>query len=349
MFRIIMAIQPIPIPISCVRTLLPFVDLLIEVGAPVDAWLTRHRLPYQLYEDPEGFIPTRSYWDFVSFAAKKEGIEDLGLRVGHDRTYDALSVRVLARSYSAPTLYTGLREFARCVRGEYSGMKVRLSEAPNDSVHLKLCKSFELGTPGFVQTEWLGLIALVKVVQLFTGPTWQPDEIALKSDSEVLPLASALYPDVRFRTRQPESYISFPKDLLSTRPWRGGSKIAESLEHSDQGWVPREPPEDFPDSLQRILVSYLRDGYPSVDFAAEIAGMSRRTLQRRLGRAGLSYSELVDRARFDIATRLLSQTDATSLEIAFETGYEDPSHFARMFRRLSGCSPREYRRRQAIQ
>lgn len=76
---------------------------------------------------------------------------------------------------------------------------------------------------------------------------------------------------------------------------------------------------------------------------AELADTSVRTLQRRLGELGISYSEVVDRARFDVASRLLTETDATSVEIAHAIAYSDQSHFARAFRRLTGISPHEYR------
>lgn len=85
------------------------------------------------------------------------------------------------------------------------------------------------------------------------------------------------------------------------------------------------------------------DGYPRLTLAAEIAGTSVRTLQRRLGARGSSYSELVDRARFDVASRMLTETDAPSIQIAQATAYTDPSHFARAFRRIAGVSPSEYR------
>jgi AraC-like DNA-binding protein len=336
-----------PIPISSARTFLPFVDFMIEIGAPVERWLEQHHLPLHIHEDPDSFVPTLNYWEFVSFSSRKEGVEDLGLRIGQDLAYGALGHRVFAGSYSAPTLLTGIKQFSELVRGEYSGSRVWLSKTDDGSVNLNLGKSFELGTPGYCQTEWIGLVVLVKLVRLFAGRTWQPDEIALRSHRNLPPLANGLYPDTHFRMAQPLSYIAFSKDLLSLGPCADGAEVVAKLEPSTGGWPTHDPPADFPASLHRLLMNYLRDGYPSVDFAAEIAGVSTRTLQRRLSAANLTYSRLVDRARFKLATHRLTDTDASSLEIAYETGYEDPSNFARAFRRLAGCSPREYRRRHS--
>jgi AraC-like DNA-binding protein len=92
------------------------------------------------------------------------------------------------------------------------------------------------------------------------------------------------------------------------------------------------------------LAPYLASSYPAIDLAAEIAGTSVRSLQRQLSQMRTSYTELVERLRFDQAIRLLRDSDLKILDIALELGYSDASNFARAFRRISGTSPRELRR-----
>ncbi len=94
----------------------------------------------------------------------------------------------------------------------------------------------------------------------------------------------------------------------------------------------------------QCLEPHFMDGCPRLTLAAEIARTSVRTLQRRLAARGSNYSELVDRVRFDVASRMLTETDAPSIQIAQATAYTDPSHFARAFRRIAGVSPSEYRK-----
>ena len=74
-----------------------------------------------------------------------------------------------------------------------------------------------------------------------------------------------------------------------------------------------------------------------------MACVSVRTLQRKLSGAGLSYSDLLGAARFENAARLLRDSDDKIIEIALSSGYADPAHFTRAFRRISGITPREYR------
>ena len=99
-----------------------------------------------------------------------------------------------------------------------------------------------------------------------------------------------------------------------------------------------------PPPVAAVIGAPKKDGNPSVDLAAAAAGTSVRTLQRRLAQCGLTYSHLVQQARFEVAAALLQDPDTKIIDIALSVGYGDPSHFARAFRRLTGVSPREFRR-----
>ena len=83
--------------------------------------------------------------------------------------------------------------------------------------------------------------------------------------------------------------------------------------------------------------------YPTIDNTARRVGMPVRTLQRRLKESGLSYSELVEQTRYELACRLLDMPGAKMAAVARALGYNDPSSFSRAFRRWTGMSPRAYR------
>lgn len=77
---------------------------------------------------------------------------------------------------------------------------------------------------------------------------------------------------------------------------------------------------------------------------AEHAGLSARTLQRRLTEQGLSLSRLVAEARLQVAAEHLLERHGPSLaEIGFLAGYSDQAHFTRAFAKGVGTSPRRYR------
>jgi AraC-like DNA-binding protein len=97
------------------------------------------------------------------------------------------------------------------------------------------------------------------------------------------------------------------------------------------------------DSLKLLLKPYLSEGCPDIRLAAEMAGSSVRTLQRRLSDEGLNYSTLIQQARLESAIHLLKDRQRKVIDVAFEVGYEDPSNFARAFRAFTGLSPLEFR------
>lgn len=57
-----------------------------------------------------------------------------------------------------------------------------------------------------------------------------------------------------------------------------------------------------------------------------------------------TFSELVNEMRISHAAKLLQTTDMTAQEVCFDSGYNDPSYFYRVFSRRMGVSPIQYRK-----
>lgn len=79
---------------------------------------------------------------------------------------------------------------------------------------------------------------------------------------------------------------------------------------------------------------------------AALSGLNPRTFARRFkaatGRAPIDY---VVEMRIEEAKQGLETTDQPIDDVAFGVGYQDPAAFRRMFRKLSGMTPQDYRRR----
>ena len=59
---------------------------------------------------------------------------------------------------------------------------------------------------------------------------------------------------------------------------------------------------------------------------------------------GMSFSEYLTRLRIDEAKKLLADTDWKVYAVAEAVGYEDAFYFSRIFKRLTGTSPMDWRR-----
>ena len=86
---------------------------------------------------------------------------------------------------------------------------------------------------------------------------------------------------------------------------------------------------------------------PKLDELARTLGLSARSLRRRLHDAGTSYQKLLEGTRAGLARSLLNETREPIAAIAYELGFENPSHFGRAFKRWTGQSPSAFRTAQA--
>ncbi len=72
---------------------------------------------------------------------------------------------------------------------------------------------------------------------------------------------------------------------------------------------------------------------------------SERGLRRQLERSGTSYRQLTDEIRERRARDLLARSMQPIKAIASEVGFKSPSNFARSFKRWTGLTPNEFRKK----
>jgi AraC-like DNA-binding protein len=99
------------------------------------------------------------------------------------------------------------------------------------------------------------------------------------------------------------------------------------------------------EEVMHALKRSLAGKRPSLKTVAVELGMSTRTLQRRLTAAAVTFQQLVESARRELAQHYLKQNSVELKEAAFLLGYEDANSFFRAFQGWEGTSPGEWRMR----
>jgi AraC-like DNA-binding protein len=84
---------------------------------------------------------------------------------------------------------------------------------------------------------------------------------------------------------------------------------------------------------------------PTLEDAAKELGLGSRTVQRRLTDAGITFQQLVEVTRRELARHYLKQRAVELNETAFLLGFEDANSFCRAFQVWEGTSPGEWRTR----
>ena len=96
-------------------------------------------------------------------------------------------------------------------------------------------------------------------------------------------------------------------------------------------------------SVENSITPLLPHGKARADEIARRLGMSHRTLARRLSSEGLTFSEILDELKADLAKGYLRGGELPISEIAWLLGYREVSAFTHAFKRWTGTTPRQSR------
>lgn len=101
------------------------------------------------------------------------------------------------------------------------------------------------------------------------------------------------------------------------------------------------------DTLVKTIQKNIEANYLNINTIDEIVKQlpaSRRNIVRRFKQmTGIPPIEYLQQVRVAKAKRQLEQTDLSIAEIIFDTGYSDPKSFRKIFNKLVGMTPLEYR------
>ncbi len=105
-----------------------------------------------------------------------------------------------------------------------------------------------------------------------------------------------------------------------------------------------KPPEE---PVDRVIM-YMQDHFKEYITVEDLAGLINvsqsyvaRIFRKKVGTTLMEYLMLL---RIEAAKKQLSTTNKTVEDIAFEVGYNCPKYFCRTFKKVTGMSPREYKK-----
>ena len=100
---------------------------------------------------------------------------------------------------------------------------------------------------------------------------------------------------------------------------------------------------DLRHRVEKIITKLLCRGEAETEVVAHELGMSVRTLARRLGDLEVSFAQILDELRHDLALRYLRDPNLSLSQIAFLLGYSELSAFSHAFRRWTRTTPGAWR------
>jgi signal transduction histidine kinase/DNA-binding LacI/PurR family transcriptional regulator/AraC-like DNA-binding protein len=138
--------------------------------------------------------------------------------------------------------------------------------------------------------------------------------------------------------------LDAPKVLLQTKGVLSELESVAEIQRVLTGSSPVAQPTGI---LVKQATAYIQQNYTrsfSLVELSETIGVSKSYLSRIFKMdMGISLWDYLNRLRNQKAKELLLLTDESITEIATEVGYEDVGYFSRVFREITGLSPRTYR------
>ena len=323
------------------RSPLLLLDYADQIGMDRNELVRASGLTEAMLDDPDSRVPTvcmRRLWGAVM---KTDGDPTLGLRVGS--TIRAAQMGLVGYTmYYSRNLDEALSHLCRYSRILTEAVRY---EWLSDEKHKTLVGHADPALVALRHPIEAGLSAIVAIAREVVGTHIRPAEIRLPTPEP------KLRKDYRAVFSCPVSFgsvdarITFDEDLLQLPTVAADPGLTNYLDDLATIKLDELGADDV-SLVQRIrqqLWTALPGGRADLWRVASDLGMSARTLQRRLGEEGTSFSKVLDDLRRELSNELLEDRKLAVAEVAFLLGYSEPSAFQRAFRRWRGVTPRRYR------
>jgi AraC-like DNA-binding protein len=127
-------------------------------------------------------------------------------------------------------------------------------------------------------------------------------------------------------------FITYNADLLAAVAPQLEAELAQRLSQTT-----------LAEQVKVVLKRLLAGQRPGIALVARDLRMSTRTLQRRLTEEGVSFQQLLQEARRELAHHYLLHSTLELNETAYLLGYEDANSFFRAFQSWEGTTPGQWR------
>ena len=321
-----------------VLTFIP--ETLRRLGADPKRVLAAAGLSAHGLDDPEGTIPYDALGRILTVAAEKTRCPYFALEAARQIGTQSLGlVGELARN--SPNLGIALRDFAEHQhRNAHGGVAYLLTA--NDHAFFGYAV-YQENVPGnHLICDGAARIGFNLVCEL-AGPGVAPALEVFLSRRE--PVDAKPWRDsfgVKLHFNAEQTAVCMPRRLLDLPVAGADARLRQILEER-VGVVSCAGELDVVTRLRRLLRVALLSRQISGDEIAAQLGISRRTLQRKLGAHGAHFQELLDETRCEFARQLLANTRLDIGDIGVIVGYDDPSVFTRAFVRWAGMPPSMWR------
>ncbi len=291
--------------------------------------------------DPTTNISLKSYCALFETAAKSTKNDNIGLWFGQQFGSTELGLISYVAIHSQ-TMRDALENFVELFPYHQQSTEMSLTESRG-----LLSLNYRINDGQIMERRQDAELSLGMFLNIFRhclGPTWTPEEIHFEhvKPEEWYAHEKVFQAPVFFGQRA--NSLLFKTEHLKARMPTADPRLLQLLRKClRQVGFQKNRQHSIYDQLRNFLLKSFPDGCLTLDHASEAISVPSWTIQRRLEEIGLSYKDVVETTRKEVALSYLNQRHLQLTEIAFLLGFSELSAFTRAFKRWMGVSPSQYR------
>ncbi len=310
-----------------------------RAGIELQPLLKKAGLTYRQIKDRDTRLPVHHQIQFVNLAANALGDEFLGFHLAQLPDLRELGLLFYVAA-SSETLGDALQRAARYSSIGNEGLSLKYREQGD----IRIAFDY-VGVPRHSDRQQIEffMTVLIRLCRQLTGLRLLPNRARLthrrsKQDGSEL---VAYFGPITFGAKADElSFVENIKDMTVTS---ADPYLNELLVANCEQALAHRPTKrgTLRSAVENAIVPLLPHGKVRASEIAARLGLSQRTASRRLASEGVTFSDVLESLRGDLAKQYLSDPDLSISRIAWLLGYQEVSAFTHAFKRWTGKTPRE--------
>ena len=309
-------------------------------GIALDPLLKQAGLAHHQIKDPRSAIKVRDQVNFLNIAAVALEDDLLGFHLAQ-----TVDLRQLGPLYyvlaSSETLIDALQRAARYSSIVNEGISLKCIDGKSVGISFHC-----VGIGRHLDTHQIecSMTALVRICRQLTGLRLLPNRVRLMHHrTRNAEFAKFFGNDIEFGATADD--ITFSNNIRQSPVVSADPYLNELLISYCEEAISYRPKTraSFRSRVENVIATLLPHGKAHASEIAHELGVSQRTFARRLSEEGLTFSELLDSLRSDLANRHLADRDLAISQIAWLLGYSDVGAFSHAFKRWTGKTPGQAR------
>jgi AraC-like DNA-binding protein len=243
---------------------------------------------------------------------------------------------------ASDTVYDGLRRFVRFGKLVTSIADLELEET-DDLVLLRM-RAIADPPPDYeyaVRDYAVGFT--VKMCRLNLGHFLAPVKIEIARPKPREPERWEYMLAGRVEFDQEATRVIWSRSDIKDKLVTGDPDLARANDEQAAACIDSFRNSSFARKVVEKIVARLSDGPPDLQLIADDLFMSGRTMQRKLKDEDVSFNELLQDCRLQLAKNHLRLHHRSVVEVCYLLGFSEPSAFSKAFKRWTGQTPAEYR------